>query len=148
MTERSITCTLQGTEVEVLMTADLLTGLEANFQQQEGKSFAELEEEIEILLVGARQGRLRWNRDVKRVKLYPDELVFELRLNFGSMEQALGLRLMFLEDPVMRKVTFIGRHLKRPDKDLSAQRQAQNYDFDQAYKRYEERNCDSSQRAT
>lgn len=144
MTERSITCTVEGTEVEVVLTDDLFIGLEAGLLQYEGKSFAELREELEILLVRARKGRLRWNRDVKRVKLFQDDLVFELRLNFESIDQALGLRLLFVEDRALRKVTFIGLHLKRPDKELSTQRQAQNYDFDQAYKRYREENGDSS----
>ncbi len=148
MTEQSITCVAHGTAVDVEVSADLFTGLEADFLRHAGKSFAELQEELEILLVRARNGRLRWNKDVKRVKLFQVDLVYELRLNFESLDQALGLRLLFVEDRALRKITVVGLHLKRRDTELSTQRQAQNFDFDQAYKRYREENDDSSKRAT
>lgn len=136
MAERSITCIPRDTELEVVLIDGLFNALDARMPSREAKAFEEVGEELEFLISRARKGKLRWNRDVKRVKLFEDELMFELRLTVGDFDQVVGLRLLFLENRNLKVLTFIGLHIKFPGLELSAQRLAQNNDFQRAYRRY------------
>lgn len=136
MAERSITCIPRDTELEVVMIEGLFNVLDTQMLRPDTKSFEEVSEELEFLVSRARKGKLRWNRDVKRVKLFEDDLLFELRLTVGKFDRVVGLRLLFLEDRDLQVLTFIGLHIKLPELEPSAQRLAQNADFRRLYGRY------------
>lgn len=136
MTDRSITCIPRDTELEVVMIEGLFNVLDTQMLRPDTKSFEEVSEELEFLVSRARKGKLRWNRDVKRVKLFEDDLLFELRLTVGKFDRVVGLRLLFLEDRDLQVLTFIGLHIKLPELEPSAQRLAQNADFRRLYGRY------------
>ena len=136
MTDRSITCIPRDTELEVVMIDGLFSAPDAHMFRPDAKSFEEVSEQLEFLVIRARKGMLRWNRDVKRVKLFEDELLFELRLTVGEFDRVVGLRLLFLEDRDLQVLTFIGLHIKLPELEPSAQRLAQSADFRRFYGRY------------
>lgn len=136
MTDRSITCIPRDTELEVVMIEGLFNVLDTQMLRPDTKSFEEVSEELEFLVSRARKGKLRWNRDVKRVKLFEEDLLFELRLTVGKFDRVVGLRLLFLEDRDLQVLTFIGLHIKLPELEPSAQRLAQNADFRRLYGRY------------
>lgn len=136
MAERSITCIPRDTELEVVMIEGLFNVLDTKMLRPDTKSFEEVSEELEFLVSRARKGKLRWNRDVKRVKLFEDDLLFELRLTVGKFDRVVGLRLLFLEDRELQVLTFIGLHIKLPELEPSAQRLAQNADFRRLYGRH------------
>lgn len=118
------------------MIEGLFNVLDTQMLRPDTKSFEEVSEELEFLVSRARKGKLRWNRDVKRVKLFEDDLLFELRLTVGKFDRVVGLRLLFLEDRDLQVLTFIGLHIKLPELEPSAQRLAQNADFRRLYGRY------------
>lgn len=143
MTERSITCTPQVPELELFRTDDFTLGSDLIPFDHEDQDLSTLQGRLRTLMVRAIQGRLTWNRDVKRVKLFPDASVFELRLGIEFRDQVLGVRLIFVEEPSLRKITFIGQHTKQSGGDPEDQRSAQNLAFQSSYDRYLETKSDN-----
>lgn len=143
MAERSITCTPQAPELELFRVGGFILGANLLPAGYEGNDLQILQGRLLALILRAVEGRLTWNRDVKRVKLFPDSLVFELRLSFESLDQVFGVRLVFVEEPSLRRITFIGQHTKQSGADPEAARAAQNLAFQSAYNRYVETKSDN-----
>lgn len=143
MTERSITCTSQSPELELFRVGDFVLGSNLLPEAHGSRELQILQRRLRALILRAIQGRLTWNRDVKRVKLFHDASVFELRFSFESLGQVFGIRLIFVEEPCLRRLTFIGQHTKRSEEDPEAQRFAQNLAFQNAYNRYLETKSDN-----
>lgn len=81
---RSLTCINQeqNLRLEILAGLDVLGFLvELEGFSDESKLIREqAKEQTMLLLSRAQRGRLSWGRDVKRVKLISDHLVFEFRM--------------------------------------------------------------------
>lgn len=144
---RSLTCINQeqNLRLEILAGLDVLGFLvELEGFSDESKLIREqAKEQTMLLLSRAQRGRLSWGRDVKRVKLISDHLVFEFRVEVVSVDSSYPVRLFFVEKPEVPGITIIGVHLKNPNLSLEAQRKEQNHAITSCFQTYLEASSDN-----
>lgn len=144
---RSLTCSIQerNLRVEILDGLDIFGFLnQLPSAAQEWHLVSErAREQVLLLLFRAQRGQLYWNRDVKRVKLIPDHLVFEFRIEIVGGDLCYPVRLIFVEKPDALGITIIGSHLKDPTLGPGAQRVEQNHAFRTCFQTYLEATSDN-----